>query len=160
MTLDEVIYQLESLKKNSLSFIDGCDDDIWRRDVKALDVAISFLEHRREKKVKKEKTFAGNFRCPTCNAAFLTGLERQVTAGIAVKGWIGVNEDLKADCHRYLDSLWQSKTERQSVYRWLSRKMRLPLKRCHISMMTTEQLYRARHILRQEVKKRRKKDGS
>lgn len=68
-----------------------------------------------------------------------------------------MNEDLKADCHRYLDSLWSTKKERQSVYRWLSRKMKLPLKRCHISMMTTEELYKARRILRQEAKKRRKR---
>ena len=67
------------------------------------------------------------------------------------------NNDLKADCHKYLDSLWTTKQERKATYRWLSKKMRVPLYRCHISEMNLCELYRARHILRQEVKKRKKR---
>ena len=50
-----------------------------------------------------------------------------------------------------------SKAERRAVYRWLSKRLRLPLRKCHISMLGVNDLYRARHILRQEVKKRRKR---
>ena len=67
------------------------------------------------------------------------------------------NDDLKADCHKYLDKLWHTKAERRAVYKWLAKRLCLPLRKCHISMLCVNDLYRARHILRQEVRKRRKK---
>lgn len=68
-----------------------------------------------------------------------------------------MNEDLKTDCHFYLDKLWSTPKERRAVYRWLAFRLRIPRGKCHISMMSTAQLYKARHILRQEYKKRRKR---
>ena len=46
MTMDEIISQLESLKDNSKSFIgNSCidDDEIWEKDIVALDFAIEVL---------------------------------------------------------------------------------------------------------------------
>lgn len=68
-----------------------------------------------------------------------------------------LNKDLKADCHKYLDTLWHTRQERRAIYKWLARKMNLPLSKCHISQMNTVELYRARAVLRQESVKRRKK---
>lgn len=67
------------------------------------------------------------------------------------------NSDLRADCHKYLDMLRSTRAERQAVYRWLAFQLRIPRCRCHISMLSQRELYRARHILRQEVKKRKKR---
>lgn len=67
------------------------------------------------------------------------------------------NYDLKQDCHRYLDALWNTRAERRQIYKWLAMKMCIKNKECHISKMSTKQLYRARDILRQEYIKRRKK---
>ena len=75
MSIDDIIDQLESLKDNSQSFIEEDEpESIWVQDIKALEEAISFIGYRREKKVKKEKTLVGRFRCPTCNAAFIEGM--------------------------------------------------------------------------------------
>lgn len=43
MTKQEVIEQLESLKRHCESF-DAVDDDIWHSDVEALEKAINILE--------------------------------------------------------------------------------------------------------------------
>lgn len=68
------------------------------------------------------------------------------------------NDDLKADCHKYLDMMWQTAKERKEVYKWLARRLNIPLRRCHISKLSSYDLYRARRILRQENRKRRKKE--
>lgn len=68
-----------------------------------------------------------------------------------------MNDDLKADCHKYLDMLWTTKEERNAVYRWLAFRMKMPRSRCHISRMNLGQLYKARRILRREWVKRRKR---
>ena len=68
-----------------------------------------------------------------------------------------MHEDLRADCHKFLDELWHTKTERRAVYRWLAMRLHLPRSKCHISMLSLRQLYRVRHILRQEYVKRRKR---
>lgn len=43
MTKEEVIYQLESLKSNSQSFITEDSPDVWEKDVKAIDITINSL---------------------------------------------------------------------------------------------------------------------
>ena len=78
MTLDEVIYQLKSIRENSETFIEKDEpDSVWAKDVEALDEAIMTLliSGRLEaRKVKREKTLVGHFRCPNCNAAFIEGM--------------------------------------------------------------------------------------
>lgn len=64
---------------------------------------------------------------------------------------------LRRECHEYLDGLWETSRERQSIYRWLSFKMHIPLKDCHIGRMNLSQLYKARKILRSANKKHKKK---
>lgn len=69
-----------------------------------------------------------------------------------------MNDDLKAECHKYLDMLWTTKEEREQAYKWLAKRLKIPLKRCHISMLCISDLYKARHILRQKAREKRKRE--
>lgn len=56
---------------------------------------------------------------------------------------------LKQDCHRLFDRLWKTGRERQAAYRWLARKMNLPVSQCHFGWFDKAQLLRAKQILTQ-----------
>lgn len=60
--------------------------------------------------------------------------------------------DLKRDCHKYLDQLWTTHKEREECYRWLAKKLKIPLRYCHIDRLNTQQLLKARRLLRKKVK--------
>lgn len=49
MTNSEAIRQLNSLIDNSKSFIDGDSDDIWERDIEALNIAKVSLQEQAER---------------------------------------------------------------------------------------------------------------
>ena len=47
MSIDDIIYQLESLKDNSRSFIEEDEpDSVWVQDVAALDEAIKIIKDK------------------------------------------------------------------------------------------------------------------
>ena len=47
MSIDDIIYQLESLKDNSRSFIEEDEpDSVWVQDVAALDEAIKIIKYK------------------------------------------------------------------------------------------------------------------
>lgn len=64
---------------------------------------------------------------------------------------------LRHECHSYMDMLWENHKQREAVYKWLAKRMRLPLRYCHIGMMNKRQLIRARYLLRRECVKRERK---
>jgi hypothetical protein len=70
---------------------------------------------------------------------------------------INLKAAMRQECHAFLDELWETKVQRQAVYKWLACKMRIPLAECHISKMSVSRLYKARRILRAAVRKKRKK---
>ncbi len=70
---------------------------------------------------------------------------------------IDLKDIMRQECHIFLDSLWETKTERKAAYKWLACKMRIPLAECHISKMSVTRLYKARRILRAAARKKRKK---
>ena len=57
----------------------------------------------------------------------------------------------------YLDGLWVTKAERRGVYRWLAARLGIPRQECHISMMSTARLFKARKILKAAAKKKRRR---
>ncbi|WP_164968183.1 hypothetical protein [Clostridium tetani] len=57
MNKEQIIEQLESIRENSESFITNDSDQIWEKDVKALNAAIKIIENvdsdkRNEERIK------------------------------------------------------------------------------------------------------------
>lgn len=68
MTVKEVISQLEDLKRDRESFLTGADDEVFRDDILACDMAIEALQKMLPKKpyFRVEEDTQG-YACPICD---------------------------------------------------------------------------------------------
>lgn len=71
MTIEEAIEQLEDLIRDSKSFLVGGDDEIYHKDIEALETAIWFLKIFKEDFNNEGKGYyidnEGYERCNNCN---------------------------------------------------------------------------------------------
>ena len=67
MKIEEAKDQLKDLIKDRESFLDGQDDEIYRRDIEALEKAVEVLEKQIPKKVKNNGH--NIFFCPVCRGS-------------------------------------------------------------------------------------------
>ncbi len=75
MTVKEAVSQLKDLMRDRESFFNNNgDDDIFRTDAKACDIAIEALEKQIPKKpiISEEQhiRYVTTFECPACNGKF------------------------------------------------------------------------------------------
>ena len=78
------------------------------------------------------------YQCKVCGAH--VGLHPNTDIPLATLA-DGPTRAARSHAHACFDPLWKGKdlSARTRAYAWLAREMRLPLERCHISMMDAEQ---------------------
>lgn len=87
MTNKEIVEQLESLKENSTSFLDDAEDEIWQKDIIALDRAIMVFK-RKDKlvnKVSNKFLFILNIAIVITGIILTLGLVGDIEVGLASK---------------------------------------------------------------------------
>lgn len=70
-----------------------------------------------------------------------------------------VTNQLRKECHCYIDKMAFTHKEREQIYKWLAKALKIPLYRCHISLFGYKLLVRAKHKLHKEYIRRNKQNG-
>lgn len=85
------------------------------------------------------------YRCPLCGARRPCTKEGRL---IKNKHWRSMNQ-LKAaeQCHEVLDKLYDNAQERQELYEYLAKELKVPLRYCHFSMLSNANMEKAYNIL-------------
>ena len=85
------------------------------------------------------------YKCPLCEA------RRPCTKDgkfIKNKLWRSVKQlEAAEQCHYILDTLYHSPQERQELYKYLAKELKVPLKYCHFSMLSNANMRKAFTIL-------------
>lgn len=91
-------------------------------------------------KIYKNKSYGYVYMCanyPKCNAYVGCHGNTQVPMGTVANMEL---RNLRHEAHKYFDQLWQRKNKKGFVnarflgYQWLSKKLKLPMKKTHIGM--------------------------
>jgi len=86
------------------------------------------------------------YYCNDCNNFIVTqrGDHKRALGTIADK----TTKELRLECHKYMDALWENSRQRRYYYHKLSKEMGIPFESCHFGMMDKEMLEKALEILR------------
>ena len=87
MTNKEIVEQLESIRENSENFLSGVGDEIWQKDIIALDRAIMVFK-RKDKLISKMSTkflFILNIAIVFVGIILTLGLVGDIESGLASK---------------------------------------------------------------------------
>ena len=93
-----------------------------------------------------EKSTGGYaWECPLCGARIPCTKKGRFFKN---KGWRSIKQlELAGKCHDILDNLYTTPSEKQVLYRRLAKEIRIPLRLCHFSMMSNDNMKRAYKIL-------------
>lgn len=62
----------------------------------------------------------------------------------------------KKSAHEEFDKLWKNKyMSRSDAYKWLAKKLNIPLYKCHISKLNESQCFDVERIVMKELKRRK-----
>lgn len=85
------------------------------------------------------------WECPLCGARIPCTKKGRLFKN---KSWRSIKQlELAGKCHNILDTLYTNPMEKQALYRRLAKELKIPLRMCHFSMMSNENMRKAYSIL-------------
>lgn len=87
------------------------------------------------------------YRCPLCGAKKPCTQDGKF---IKNKQWRSIKQlEAAEQCHDILDHLYDNAQERQALYKYLAKELKVPLKYCHFSMLSNANMQKAYTILKE-----------
>lgn len=108
-----------------------------------MDIYCQFCGGKADYIIRPDNKYA--YSCPLCGARIPCSKSGKLFKN---KRWRSLKQlDLAEQCHEILDTLYTNAQEKQELYRYLARELKVPLKYCHFSMLSNDNMKKAKSIL-------------